>query len=306
MSAVSGMFRGPRRLSEASQDVIRKSMDFESCVIAMVKRSERRAWIVAMVSLFVTVCLVAAIVYMLPLKEKVPYLVTVDLKRSTSTLTHLREDMAYSGIYSSEALNRSQVARFVQAREGYDWDTINEHDWEFVAAMSNDAVKGLYVMQFDGSPNAPDKRWGRGVAIRIKVNSIVFHGLDEEKDIRPTGATVRFEKWRFDKSSGKSEYLSSHVATLSYQYKTHLRMSDNLRLRNPLGFQVTAYKVDDEFNAPTFRKDEMARGIPLIGEDEGQLNRGAGAEISSTSIATTGLASAGGLPGAPGTPAHGP
>lgn len=303
--SVMGMLKGGRGLSEASQEVIRKSMDFEASVIAMVKRSERRAWIVAMVSLFITVCLVAAIVYMLPLKEKIPYLVTVDLKRSTSTLTHLREDMAYSGIYSSEALNRSQVARFVQAREGYDWDTINEHDWEFVAAMSNDGVKTLFVKQFDGSPSAPDKKWGRNVAIRVKVNSIVFHGLDEEKGIRPTGATVRFEKWRFDKSSGKSEYLSSHVATLSYQYKTNLRMGDNLRLRNPLGFQVTAYKVDDEFNAPTFRKDEMSQGIPLIGEEDGQLNRGAGSEMSSTSV-TTGAAAeapaAAMLPGAPATP----
>lgn len=298
-----GLFK--REISEASQEVIRQSMDFESSVIAMVKRSERRAWIVAFCAVFITVCLVAAIVYMLPLKEKVPYLVTVDLRRSTSTLTHLREDMAYSGIYSSEALNRSHVARFVQAREGYDWDTINEHDWEFVASMSNDEVKRLFVRQFDGGPQAPDKRWGRNVAIRVKVNSIVFHGLDEEKGIRPSGATVRFEKWRFDKTSGKSEYLSSHVATLSYQFKNNLRMSDNLRLRNPLGFQVRAYKVDDEFNAPTFKREEMTQGIPLIGEDEGQLNRGAGSEVSTSSPAKGDAGTPAGvtvLPGAPATP----
>lgn len=294
---------GQRDVSEASQEVIKRSMDFEASVIGMVKRSERRAWIVAMVSLGITVCLVAAIVYMLPLKEKIPYLVTVDLKRSTSTLTHLREDMAYSGIYASEALNRSHVAKFVQAREGYDWDTINEHDWEFVAALSSDPVKMLFVKQFDGSPQAPDKKWGRNVAIRVKVNSIVFHGLDEEKNIRPSGATVRFERWRFDKSSGKSEYLSSHVGTLNYQFKNNLRMSDNLRLRNPLGFQVTAYKVDDEFNAPTFKRDEMSQGIPLIGEDEGQLNRGAGADVSSTMPAgQTGESAPTVLPGAPATP----
>ena len=294
---------GKREASEASREVIRQSMDFEASVIAMVKRSERRAWVVAMVSLFVTVCLVCAIVYMLPLKEKIPYLVTVDLKRSTSTLTHLREDMAYSGIYASEALNRSHVARFVQAREGYDWDTINEHDWEFVAAMSNDEVKMLFVKQFDASPNSPDKKWGRNVAIRVKVNSIVFHGLDEEKNIRPTGATVRFERWRFNKSSGKSEFLSSHVATLNYQFKNNLKMSDNLRLRNPLGFQVTAYKVDDEFNAPTFKRDEMSQGIPLIGPDDGQLNRGAGSEVSSVSNRGAAPAAPALLPGALATPA---
>ncbi len=61
-----------RELSQASQEILKKSMDFESNVITMVKRSERRAWIVAFCSMAVTVCLVVSIAYMLPLKEKVP------------------------------------------------------------------------------------------------------------------------------------------------------------------------------------------------------------------------------------------
>ncbi len=187
----------------------------------------------------------------------------------------MRDNIAATGIYASEALNRSQVARFVQSREGYDYDTINEHDWEYVASMSNDQVKGLFVKQFDGTPNSPEKRWGRDNAIRIKVNSIVFNGLDEERGARPTGATVRFEKWKFDKTTGQSTYLTSHVATLRYEYKTNLKMSDELRLRNPLGFQVTAYKVDDEFNAPVFKQGTEDKSIPLLNEEEGVTFRGA-------------------------------
>lgn len=292
-----------RELSGASQEILKKSMDFESNVITMVKRSERRAWIVAFCSMAVTVCLVVSIAYMLPLKEKVPYLVTVDLKRSTSTVSHLRDNVAATGIYASEALNRSHVARFVQAREGYDYDTINEHDWEYVAAMSNDQVKGLFVKQFDGTDNSPEKKWGRNFAIRIKVNSIVFNGLDEERGARPTGATVRFEKWKFDKSTGKSEYLSSHVGTLRYEYKANLRMEDNLRLRNPLGFQVTAFKVDDEFNAPVFKAAEQDVGMPLLTEEEGVLHRGA--EVVQTSQPTSAVDARTSLPGAPATPTQG-
>ncbi|GAA6140859.1 type IV secretion system protein [Hydrogenophaga sp. 5NK40-0174] len=288
-----------RDLSEANQEIIKKSVNFETAQITMVKRSERLAWWVAACSLVVTIALVGAIVYMLPLKEKVPYLVTVDLKRSTSTISHLRDNVAMTGIYASEALNRSHVARFVQAREGYDWDTIQEHEWEFVAAMSNDRVKQLFVKQFDGTPNSPDKRWGRDKAIRVKVNSIVFHGLNEEQRIRPTGATVRFEKWQFDKRSGVSKYMSSHVATMHYEYKTNLRMNENLRLRNPLGFQVTTYKVDDEFNAPTFKREEMTGGVPLIEESDGQLNRGEGSDISSSTDEASGQPD---LPGAAPTP----
>ncbi|AOW13449.1 hypothetical protein LPB72_10510 [Hydrogenophaga crassostreae] len=291
-----------RELSEASQQILKKSVDFETSVVTMVRRSERRAWIVAMCSMAVTVCLVAGIAYMLPLKEKVPYLVTVDLKRSTSTVSPLRDNIAATGIYASEALNRSQVARFVQSREGYDYDTINEHDWEYVASMSNDQVKGLFVKQFDGTPNSPEKRWGRDNAIRIKVNSIVFNGLDEERGARPTGATVRFEKWKFDKKTGKSTYLSSHVATLRYEYKANLKMNEELRLRNPLGFQVTAYKVDDEFNAPVFKAGTEDKSIPVLNEEEGISFRGGDSPEAAPTQAPALQPS---LPGAPATPTLG-
>ena len=280
-----------REVSETSQEILRKSMDFESNVMSMVKRGERRAWIVAICAMVLSLMMGGAIAYMLPLKDKVPYLVTVDLKRSTSTISPLRDNIAATGIYASEALNRSHVARFVQAREGYDYDTINEYDWEYVASMSNDQVKGLFVKQFDGSAGSPEKKWGRNTAIRVKVNSIVFNGLDEERGAIPTGATVRFEKWRFDKTNGKSDYLSSHVATLRYEYKTHLKMSDNLRLRNPLGFQVTAFRVDDEFNAPVFKAPSKDTGMPLLNEEEGVMHRGVDAPA--------------GLPGAPATPSPG-
>jgi type IV secretion system protein VirB8 len=293
-----------REVSEASRHLIKQSIDFEANTITMVRRSERRAWIVAFVSMGICLCLVAGIAYMLPLKEKVPYLVTVDLKRSSSTVSFLRDDIAVSGIYASEALNRSYVARFVQAREGYDWDTINEHDWEYVASMSNDTVKGVFVAQFDDTPGSPEKKWGRNTAIRVKVNSVVFHGLDEERGTPPTGGTVRFERWKFDKTTGKSDYMSSHVATLRYEYKNHLKMSDNLRLRNPLGFQVTAYKVDDEFNAPVFKPGEGAKGLPLLNADEGIQFRGAPAsgsgsqQVNSSPTSSQPVSS---FPGAPST-----
>ena len=296
-----------RELSEGSQEILKKSMDFESNVISMVKRSERRAWTVALGAMALTLLMGGAIAYMLPLKEKVPYLVTVDLKRSTSTISPLRDNIAATGIYASEALNRSHVARFVQAREGYDYDTINEYDWEYVASMSNDPVKNLFVKQFDGTNNSPEKKWGRNTAIRVQVTSVILNGLDEERGAIPTGATVRFEKWKFDKGTGKSEFLSSHVATMSFEYKAHLKMSDKLRLRNPLGFQVTAFRVDDEINKPVFKAPTQDLGVPLLNEEEGVMHRGAGAPAASDQgpAAAATAAPAPSLPGAPATPAQG-
>ncbi|MEZ5701885.1 MAG: hypothetical protein R3E42_07880 [Burkholderiaceae bacterium] len=49
-------------------------------------------------------------------------------------------------------------------------------------------------------------------------------------------------------------------------------MSDELRLQT-LGFQVTAYKVDDEFNAPVFKAGTEDKSIPLTDRGGGFLHR---------------------------------
>ena len=58
--------------------VTKKSLDFESTLVDIRKRSEKRAWIVATTSCFISVCLIGGLFYILPLKEKVPYLVMAD------------------------------------------------------------------------------------------------------------------------------------------------------------------------------------------------------------------------------------
>lgn len=148
---------------------------------------------------------------------------------------------------------------------------INEYDWEYVVVMLNDQVKGLFVKQFDGIDNSLEKKWGCNFVICIKVNSIVFNGLDEECGVCLMGVIVWFEKWKFDKSMGKSEYFSSYVGMLCYEYKVNLCMEDNLCLCNLLGFQVMVFKVDDEFNVLVFKVGEQDVGMFLFMEEEGVL-----------------------------------
>src|SRR3546814_4068946 len=57
---------------------------------------------------------------MLPLKEKVPYLVMADAYTGTSTVARLRGDFASNQITTKEAINRSNVSHYVLARESYD------------------------------------------------------------------------------------------------------------------------------------------------------------------------------------------
>ena len=54
---------------------IARSIDFEVTIADLARRSERRAWRVAAVAVAMSLVLAGACFYMLPLKEKVPYLV---------------------------------------------------------------------------------------------------------------------------------------------------------------------------------------------------------------------------------------
>src|SRR3546814_19584602 len=73
---------------------------------------------------------------MLPLKEKVPYLVMADAYTGTSTVARLRGDFASNQITTKEAINRSNVSHYVLARESYDSVLLGLRDWVTVYAMS--------------------------------------------------------------------------------------------------------------------------------------------------------------------------
>ena len=41
--------------------------------------------------------------------------------------------------------------------------------------------------------------------------------------------------------------LDSKIATIEFAYKSNLKMDDQYRIENPLGFQVTSYRVDSDY-----------------------------------------------------------
>lgn len=60
------------------EGVLAKSIDFEITIADIARKSERRAWYVAIGSLLMSLILAGGYFFFLPLKEKVPYLVMAD------------------------------------------------------------------------------------------------------------------------------------------------------------------------------------------------------------------------------------
>src|SRR3546814_736626 len=118
------------------ENVVSGSVNFEVTIADLARRSERRAWWVAFGAILMALILAGGYFLMLPLKEKVPYLVMADAYTGTSTVARLRGDFASNQITAKEAINRSNVSHYVLARESYDSALLGLRDWVTVYAMS--------------------------------------------------------------------------------------------------------------------------------------------------------------------------
>ncbi|AOD14638.1 VirB8/TrbF family protein [Xanthomonas fragariae] len=225
---------------------VQKAVNYEVSIADLARRSEKRAWIVAIVSMLITVMTAGGYYYMLPLKEKVPYLVMADAYSGTSTIAKLEANYGGRTISTSEALARSNIARFILARESFDASTIRDRDWNTVAAMAATNVLAEYRSLYAGNnPMRPFNTYGTLRAIRINILSITLIGGEGKAY---TGATVRFQRNVYDKSSTVTTLLDNKIATMGFTYQDNLEMSDSLRVENPLGFRVTDYRVDNDYS----------------------------------------------------------
>ncbi|MBD8900006.1 type IV secretion system protein [Rhodanobacter sp. DHG33] len=254
--------------SQKIDEAVGKSVNFELTIADLAKRSERRAWMVAFSAIGMSLILAGGYFYMLPLKQKVPYLVMADAYTGTSSVARLTDDPLHARITTSDAVNRSNVAHFVLARESYDLSLLNLGDWTTVQTMSSPGVSAAYTRLYSSTnSDGPYKKYGKDTAIRVKLLSIVLTG--GAPGMTPKGATVRFQRSLYDKRSGSTQPLDNKIATMSFTYKTNLDMDDQSRIENPLGFWVTEYRVDDDYSStpPAEVQDTTARNLPNQGEN---------------------------------------
>lgn len=237
---------GRSKETPAVASAVAHAFSYEISVGDLARKSEQRAWRVAFTACALSLMLAGGYYYMLPLKEKVPYVVVADPISGTAAVAALREDAHFQNLTASEALNRSNVANYVLAREGFDAELMRLRDWRQVHVMSSPAVAASYVqVHAPTNPDAPYKTLGSARAIRVKVLSITpISGAQGQ-----TGATVRFQRTLLEKSSGRTQPMDNRIATIEFTYKANLAIEESDRIRNPLGFQVTQYRVDTDFSS---------------------------------------------------------
>ncbi|EGU30989.1 channel protein VirB8 [Vibrio ichthyoenteri ATCC 700023] len=209
------------------------ALDFEASKSVMLAKSEHRAWTITKGACALTGLSWIALALLMPLKTVEPYLVTVDKQSGQTQLLAALNETTFT---QQEALDRYWIANYVSWREVYDWYTI-QRDYDMTLAFSSPNVQAEYAAIYDGD-NALDAEWGKRIKANIKILSIV-------SDVHTNIATVRFEKTIKATDDAGQGQTQRWVATLAYNYNLSPR-SDAERLLNPIGFEVTSYRVDPE------------------------------------------------------------
>jgi type IV secretion system protein VirB8 len=207
----------------------------------MLERSERRAWRVAAAGLALGLVGIAAVFVQGPLRRVVEIPIVVDRVTGEATV---QQRLSVETIPPLEALDKHNLATFVRAREGYNWQFL-QRDFDQVARMAVLAVFSDYSRQFEGEA-ALHKKVGQAEHWRINVVSV---------RLGPTGrsgnrgeATVTYDKTVHVVQRGLPDTTTRHVASVVYEYQPKVLAKERDRIENPFGFVVTAYRSDPEIN----------------------------------------------------------
>jgi type IV secretion system protein VirB8 len=204
---------------------------------------ERNRWFVAtLVAGLIAAGAVIAVAMMLPLEKLVPLAVTVD--SHTGLVTSVEYGKSVSDLTQKEAIQRSDVARYVTARETYDPQDYSTHI-KMVRVMSDGNVWQQYEddnCQYNDTRAV--KRYGYKGRRRIEVNTAL--PLPNASNTYQ----VRFVAIEEFPGSQMLPVEKPYVATVSFRYSERA-LSNEDRIINPLNFRATAYRTDQEITNPT-------------------------------------------------------
>ncbi|MFY4756411.1 virB8 family protein [Aliarcobacter butzleri] len=210
------------------------ALDFEDSRNYLMIKSNKRAWLVAYISLVLTVMLGIAIMFLTPLKTVELTVVKVDKNGHVEIVTNLNEIF----ITGDEALDKHFIGQYVKTREQYYFATLNK-DFEKVQLFSSPKVAKEYVHFM------LDKKTGRAEQLKDnKEISVNILSIVPKKIAGELTATIRIDVIEKDKN-GSILGTVTKIVTLTYDYLP-MKLDMKERLENPLGFAITSYRTDEE------------------------------------------------------------
>lgn len=196
-----------------------------------VRASRDRAWIMAAAFGVLAGLAMLAVAFLAPLKRTDVVPVVVD--RSTGE-AHIETQLAGQTISQQEAVRKADLAMYVIARESFDRALLKQY-YGTVQSRSTDSVLKPWLAQFQtGTPDSVYAKYPSSTARSIDVRSVVLLG-DSLGQVHFTAILAK----------ATEVSTENYIASVEFQY-VNAKADLAQRLRNPLGFVVTSYRVDQE------------------------------------------------------------
>lgn len=213
------------------------AISYEASIRYLVEKSNRRAWLIAFLSIFISIISVTAVVFLTPLKSVEPYVIRVD--NTTGMVDIITSVNQTEFVSDNEALDKYFTTSYVKIREGYFYNIL-QNDYTTVQIWSSPEVSSDYLKIYEGDNSRVDIFKNR-TEIDVEINSVTLGNSNGMKM-----ATIRFNQIYKDAKSRTITNKKAKIVTLAYDYSPQSLMTENERLINPLGFKVLTYRVDDE------------------------------------------------------------
>lgn len=227
-------------MAEKSETALRSYFQqgdiWEQEIIKRAKRSARIAWSFSIVFAGLTLLSLLAVVLMLPLKSFEPYVVTVD---QTTGYIEVKSGLTRPAkLTEQQAVTQANVVRYIRSREGYDPYAIEENFAIAALLSTDDAARELQALYSAANAKNPAKLYGRLKRVMVDVKSVTF----------PNASTsiVRFST---NERSDTESIVRHWISVVRFRY-TDTPIRNEWRFENPLGFQVYAYRRDQETVTP--------------------------------------------------------
>lgn len=205
---------------------------WEADTILRAKRSERRAWWVAACAGALAVVCAGAVVALTPLKTVELRVVRVD---KNTGYTDVVSEVTDNHLQYEDVKDQYWVSQYVETRERYS-NEVTGNDYVKIGLLSAPDVGSQYAAQMDPrNKTSPLSVFGRTGKVDIHIISVSLLGNGV--------ASVRYT--RSERSGGIDTPASNWIATVAYRY-TDMKLKDEERRINPVGFQVTDYRRSTE------------------------------------------------------------
>ena len=223
----------PPKPDQAREAYYAEAASWSADVTRARSRSLRLAWIAAAAAGVVALLEGVALVVMMPLKQVVPYTITVD--RQTGYV-ETAQALLPGKLSQDSAVTQSFLVQYVLARESFDATDLKD-SYRKVQLWSVGEARARYLQDMaETNPQSPLKLYAPTTVLKTTVKSVSI--------LSPKSALVRFDTERRDAGASTGQ-VWSYVAIIGFRYSgAPMRMED--RFVNPLGFQVTSYRRDAE------------------------------------------------------------